>query len=679
MQYLVGKDNFTKINETKGTIQNASKITTIEVSNAPVPGSGILLSPTSKFTFEIDGVYVRCVDGAGAEVRVVPFEVAGEGGGGGGLTRPDFALNQIGSNVVSDFAFSALEYPNTTNPNLDGKTVLVLTSKDVNGESDAVKYVFVDLAKVIDVYSAGDSSILVTDGDISVQISKAQDNILSLADDGLFANLAVSGAVSGNFAIFDESGRVVNGGLSFADLRYELPTASSSTKGGVKVGSGLSISDDTLSAPVMTAASSTAGGASGLVPAPSAGDNEKFLRGDGSWVVPTDTNTTYSAATTTTSGLMSASDKSKLNGIESGAEVNAIEEIWVDGVAQTITNKKATLDLDDYAKKSDVASVWKRKGSVNSFSNLPTNAEEGDVYNIKTAGGTDGEGIAVKAGDNVVRTSDGKWDVLAGTVDLSGYVEKVTGKQLSTNDFTDAQKNKLNNLASITTAGNNITISGGTIKSANTTYSDASTTASGLMSASDKIKLNGIAASANNYTLPTASSSTKGGVKIGTGLSMSSDTLNATVMTAATSSASGKAGLVPAPAAGKQTSFLRGDGTWVIPTDTNTTYSAATTTTSGLMSAADKKKLNNLASITTAGDNITITNGTISGTANTTYSAATTVSSGLMSAADKKKLNSLASITTAGSNITISGGTISAAVVLNTVSSTVDGAMWIEV
>ena len=33
-------------------------------------------------------------------------------------------------------------------------------------------------------------------------------------------------------------------------------------------------------------------------------------------------------------------------------------------------------------------------------------------------------------------------------------------------------------------------------------------------------------------------------------------------MTAATSSAAGTSGLVPAPAAGKQTSFLRGDGTW---------------------------------------------------------------------------------------------------------------------
>lgn len=43
-------------------------------------------------------------------------------------------------------------------------------------------------------------------------------------------------------------------------------------------------------------------------------------------------------------------------------------------------------------------------------------------------------------------------------------------------------------------------------------------------------------------------------------------------MTAATASTAGKAGLVPAPAAGKQTSFLRGDGTWVVPTDTKYTH-----------------------------------------------------------------------------------------------------------
>lgn len=43
-------------------------------------------------------------------------------------------------------------------------------------------------------------------------------------------------------------------------------------------------------------------------------------------------------------------------------------------------------------------------------------------------------------------------------------------------------------------------------------------------------------------------------------------------MTAATSNTAGAAGIVPAPDAGKQAAFLRGDGTWAFPTDTNTTY-----------------------------------------------------------------------------------------------------------
>ena len=74
-----------------------------------------------------------------------------------------------------------------------------------------------------------------------------------------------------------------------------------------------------------------------------------------------------------------------------------------------------------------------------------------------------------------------------------------------------------------------------------------SQTSAGLMSASDKTKLDGIA-----------------------------------IMTGATTSVAGATGLVPAPTAGKQTSFLRGDGTWVIPT--NTTYSnmkGATTSAAG--------------------------------------------------------------------------------------------------
>lgn len=48
------------------------------------------------------------------------------------------------------------------------------------------------------------------------------------------------------------------------------------------------------------------------------------------------------------------------------------------------------------------------------------------------------------------------------------------------------------------------------------------------------------------------------------------------IMNGATSGSAGAPGLVPTPAAGQQNYFLRGDATWVIPTDTNTTYSVST-------------------------------------------------------------------------------------------------------
>ena len=53
------------------------------------------------------------------------------------------------------------------------------------------------------------------------------------------------------------------------------------------------------------------------------------------------------------------------------------------------------------------------------------------------------------------------------------------------------------------------------------------TSASGLMSATDKAKLDGIAAGANNYVLPIASASVLGGVRIGSRLSIASGVLSA--------------------------------------------------------------------------------------------------------------------------------------------------------
>lgn len=139
---------------------------------------------------------------------------------------------------------------------------------------------------------------------------------------------------------------------------------------------------------------------------------------------------------------------------------------------------------------------------------------------------------------------------------LGGKVDAVSGKQLSANDYTDA----------------------------------------------DKTKLAGIADGANNYVHPTGSGNKhipSGGAtgKVlgysadGTAVWQDDKDTTYSPMGGASASAAGSAGLVPAPAAGKQTQYLRGDGTWQTPPDTNTTYSPATAAANGLMSAADKSKL----------------------------------------------------------------------------------------
>lgn len=83
--------------------------------------------------------------------------------------------------------------------------------------------------------------------------------------------------------------------------------------------------------------------------------------------------------------------------------------------------------LSDYAKKSDISTVYKYKGSVNTYSALPEARYNtlGDVYNIIQAD----EANKINAGDNVVWTGT-TWDNLAGIVkiDLSPTVFNVTGK-----------------------------------------------------------------------------------------------------------------------------------------------------------------------------------------------------------------------------------------------------------
>lgn len=133
-------------------------------------------------------------------------------------------------------------------------------------------------------------------------------------------------------------------------------------------------------------------------------------------------------------------------------------------------------------------------------------------------------------------------------------------------------------------------------------------------------------------------------------------------MGGATSSAAGSAGLVPAPAAGKQTSFLRGDGTWVVPT--NTTYGLASTTADGLL-----RQLNGSTSSFMRGD------GTWATPPNTTYAVANESTNGLMAAADKKTMNRLIGVNTVTTlaNLPISKRSITATLSAATTLSVASG------
>lgn len=188
---------------------------------------------------------------------------------------------------------------------------------------------------------------------------------------------------------------------------------------------------------------------------------------------------------------------------------------------------------DAYTKdeiNAKISAVYKPAGSV-VFSALPALAENvlGNVYNVTDAFTTtnnfvEGAGNKYPKGTNVVVVKVGdayKYDVLAGFVDLSGYVEKEAGKGLSDENFTAALKDKLNGIEAgankyvhptHTAAASGLykttvdeeghvtntipvtkdDITGLGIPAQDTTYDEATTAKAGLMSAADKTKLDGM-------------------------------------------------------------------------------------------------------------------------------------------------------------------------------------------
>lgn len=63
------------------------------------------------------------------------------------------------------------------------------------------------------------------------------------------------------------------------------------------------------------------------------------------------------AATQSAAGVMSATDKTKLDGIAAGAQVNVIESVKVNGTALSVSGKSVNIDLSPYAKSADTIHV----------------------------------------------------------------------------------------------------------------------------------------------------------------------------------------------------------------------------------------------------------------------------------------------------------------------------------
>ena len=104
-------------------------------------------------------------------------------------------------------------------------------------------------------------------------------------------------------------------------------------------------------------------------------------------------DTTYADATTSTHGLMSAADKTKLDGVATGAQANKIESVKVNGTALTPDSSKAVnVDLSAYAKSADVtkeiasavSGVTQIDYSV--VEALPSTGKKGVIYLVANSG-----------------------------------------------------------------------------------------------------------------------------------------------------------------------------------------------------------------------------------------------------------------------------------------------------
>lgn len=149
-------------------------------------------------------------------------------------------LDQNKTTFIQSFVWSDVLYPESTNPSLDGKPVLVLA---VKGEGENATYSFLNMETLIDIYEGENTKSIElsvsADNKISanVLLSAEAGNILSIKDDGLYASVEsidVSGkadklteaAIKENQILVDDgAGNLKNSNVLISDVVTKLTGA----------------------------------------------------------------------------------------------------------------------------------------------------------------------------------------------------------------------------------------------------------------------------------------------------------------------------------------------------------------------------------------------------------------------------------------------------------------------
>ena len=140
----------------------------------------------------------------------------------------EFFLDQAHTEFVGDFEWSSTLYPGSTDPDLDGKPVMVLALK---GDATNPTYSFLDMQALVDTYSAADASVVVSGYTIGVQIDDTAGNALTLVSGkGLRVDISgkadkVSGATANDLAKLDSNGNLVDSGIAAADVVTKVASA----------------------------------------------------------------------------------------------------------------------------------------------------------------------------------------------------------------------------------------------------------------------------------------------------------------------------------------------------------------------------------------------------------------------------------------------------------------------